>query len=242
MLTGKIALVTGGSRGLGKVICQEFIKQGAFVYFTYRVQQQLAEELSAGIDNLVPIQLDVSDAPAVLGVFNRIVEAKGRVDILVNNAGVADDAPLLMMQQTQWQKVLDVNLGGVFNCSKAAVRQMLSQRSGSIVNIASISGLRATPMQSNYSAAKGGVLAFSRSLAAEVAAKGIRVNSVIPGLIEAGMAARMNHRHKRDILNRIPMKRAGTAEEVAKAVVFLASDQASYIIGQELRVDGGLGR
>lgn len=239
-LNGKVALVTGGSRGIGTAIVHALVQEGAFVYFTYRLQKESADKISAHSDLLESIQLDIRDSSAVSLAVQKIISEKGKVDILVNNAGVIDDAPFLMMSSNQWNDVIDTNLNGVFHCCKAVLKSMLMQKKGVIVNIASISGIRAAPMQSNYSASKGGMIAFSRSFAAEVASKGIRVNTVVPGFIDAGMAARMNHRHKRDLLSRIPMKRAGMPEEVAHAVVFLSSDASSYITGQTLCVDGGL--
>ena len=242
MLRGKVALVTGGSRGLGREICKALVDEGAYVFFTYRIQKERAQELEEYSPNLQALSLDIRDFEAVRNVVQDIVSHKGTIDILVNNAGIVDDSPLFMMDVEQWTSVIDTNLHGVFHCCKAVLKPMMVQKGGSIVNIASISGIRAAPMQSNYSASKGGLLAFARSVSSEVAAKGIRVNTVVPGFIDSGMAARMNHRHKRDMLSRIPMKRAGTAQEVAQAVVFLASSKASYITGQELCVDGGLSR
>jgi 3-oxoacyl-[acyl-carrier protein] reductase len=170
----------------------------------------------------------------------RAKRSSGGLDVLVNNAGVARDEPFALMSQNTWDEVLKTNLDGVFHCCRAAVRPMLAKKRGAIVNMASVAGQHAAPMQANYSASKGGVLALTATLGAELAPKGIRVNAVVPGFLDAGMAQRLDHGLAEKIKARVPIGRFGRAEEVAKAVLFLASDEASYVVGQALVVDGGL--
>ena len=186
------------------------------------------------------LPFDVREQSSVAEAFARLQRERQSLDVLVNNAGLARDAHFPLMSPDDWQEVVDTNLSGTFHCMSAAVRLMLPRKAGTIVNVASAAGIRAAPGQANYSAAKGGVLALTRSLAAELAPHGLRVNAVVPGLLGAGMALRLDHRIVAEQKARIPLGRVGSAEEVARVVLFLASDDASYVVGQCLSVDGGL--
>ena len=237
-------LVTGASRGVGRALAEAFGREGAFVLVAFHRREDAAAEalaavLAAGGDGET-LPLDVRDRAAVDRAVDRAVEARGALDVLVNNAGVVRDDHISLMDPGAWDEVLAVNLTGVFNCSRAALRPMMARRRGAIVNVASVAGLHASPGQANYAASKGGVVAFTRTVAAEVAPRGVRVNAVALGLLSTGMAARLDHRVARRQRDRIPLGRFGEAAEAAAAVLFLASDEASYLVGQTLVVDGGL--
>lgn len=237
-LNGKVALVTGGSRGIGRAVVEEFLNHGARVYFTYNKNEEAASQVeSLGAHKINCGQLDYQQIEATV---DTIVQQAGSVDILINNAGITSDQYLMMMPHEEWTKVIETNAGGAFRWSKAVIRSMMNTRAGVIVNIASVSGLVGVAGQSNYAASKGAMLAFTRSLAAELGGRGIRVNAVVPGFIETDMTARMPRQIKQKNLERILLKRFGNVSEVAKVVAFLASDDASYIAGQEIVVDGGL--
>lgn len=238
-LQGKIALVTGSTGGLGRAIARALAAEGAVVIAQYRRNEKAAQALCAEISGH-PLALDLRDAEAVGDAVRDVVDRHGQLDVLVNNAGVAVDAPFAMLDESAWADVIDTNLTGTWRMCRAAARAMLGKRRGSIVNVGSVAGLRASPYQANYSAAKAGMLGLSRTLARELGPKGIRVNTVLPGLIDAGMGERADRRLVQRILDQTPLGRSGTAEEVAAAVVFLASDAATYVSGAELTVDGGL--
>lgn len=237
---GRRVIVTGASRGLGRVIASAFAAEGALVGVGYRAQEADAREAVAAIaaagGQAVALQLDVRDA----GVTEAAFRGFGAIDVLVNNAAVAHDQLAAMMTTEEWTDVVAVNLTGTWNCSRAALPAMLRQKRGAIVNIASVAGLRASPGQLNYAAAKGGVLAMTVTMAAELAARGIRVNAVVPGMLATGMGERLDRRVVERRTRDIPLGRFGQAGEVAEAVLFLASDAASYIVGQSLVVDGGV--
>jgi 3-oxoacyl-[acyl-carrier protein] reductase len=242
--SSRTVVVSGASRGLGRVLAAAFGAQGDFVFVGYlanleAAQQSLDAVKSAGGDGAL-LQVDVRSREAVDAAFSKVLELRGGIEVLVNNAGVARDEPFAMMAQSTWDEVLKTNLDGVFHCCRAAVRPMLAKKRGAIVNVASVAGQHAAPMQANYSASKGGVLALTATLGAELAPKGIRVNAVVPGFLDAGMAQRLDHGLAEKIKARVPIGRFGRAEEVAKAVLFLASEDASYVVGQALVVDGGL--
>ena len=237
-------LVTGASRGLGRAIAKAFAAEGAFVGVGYHRRDRDAEQTLAEIQALggsaALVKADVGDLSAVERAIAPLHTEHGSIDVLVNNAGIVDDKPFALMTAERWSTVLQTNLGGVFNCCRAVVRSMMTQGGGAIVNIGSVAGLAASPGQVNYAASKGGIVALSRTLAAELAPKGIRVNAVVPGLLTEGMAQRLDRRLAEDKRQRIPLARFGDPEEIARAVLFLASEQASYIVGQVLVVDGGL--
>ena len=239
--TDRTVLVTGASRGLGRAIATAFAAEGAHVFVGYhRNEEEAAKTVSLLEGRGEPLRFDVSRQSEVEAAVAKVHELRGRIDVLVNNAGTTRDAPMALIDPPDWRDVMAVNLDGAFFCSKAVLIPMLHARRGAIINIASATALRANPGQANYAAAKGGLLAFSRTLAAELSPKGIRVNAVVPGLIDAGMVQRMDHRALEKGKAMIPLGRLGTAEEVASVVLFLASDDAAYVVGCELPVDGGL--
>jgi len=235
----KVVVVTGGSRGIGRAIVERFATLGARVFFTYHQREDQAQEVAAacGAEKMLCPQ---ADADAIDAAVQHVVAAAGKIDVLVNNAGITRDNWLMLMPADDWNKVLDTNVGGAFRWCKAVSRVMLSARAGVIINIASISGLMGVAGQTNYCASKGALLAFSRALAAELGVRGIRVNTVVPGFIETDMTAKVPKPIREQSLQRILLKRFGKPAEVASAVSFLASDDASYIMGQTIVVDGGL--
>jgi 3-oxoacyl-[acyl-carrier protein] reductase len=235
----RVAIVTGGSRGIGSAIVGELSRGGARVFFTYRKNKEAADAV-AEANGASAVQCSQTDTEAVERTVDTVASEAGGVDILVNNAGITADQFLMMMPFEDWNKVIDTNLHGLYRWSKAVCRPMLQARRGAIVNVASVAGLIGTPGQTNYSATKGAILAFTRSMAAEVANRGVRVNAVVPGFVDTDMTAAMPRRTKRESVERIALGRFGTAQEIANAVSFLASDEASYITGQSLVVDGGL--
>jgi 3-oxoacyl-[acyl-carrier protein] reductase len=239
----RVVVVTGASRGLGRAIALAFAARGDFVYIGYGARGDEAEETlrrarEAGGEGAI-LHADARDRAAVEAAMDRVVRERGGLDVLVNNAGVAHDEPFAMMSEESWEEVMAVNLDGVFRFCRAAVRPMLAKKRGAIVNVASIAAIRARPGQASYAASKGGVIALTATLGAELAPRGVRVNAVVPGMIAAGMAARLDRRIASTAREHIPLGRFGDAAEVAKAVIFLASDDASYIVGQALVVDGG---
>ncbi len=222
-------------------ICRE----GADCAFTYASNRTYAESLTGEIHRFgrkaLPVQLDVRDYEGSKNLIESVKKEFGRLDILVNNAGITRDKSLMMMSQEDWSNVVDTNLTGVFNTTRACIITFLKQKSGNIVNIASISGIHPLPGQTNYAAAKAGVIGFTKSLAKEVAPYNIRVNAVAPGFINTEMTAKLTQQLKDRFLSMIPLQRFGTAEEVAETVVFLLSEKSHYITGQTLQLDGGLG-
>ncbi len=238
-LKNRVAIVTGGSRGIGRKIVEVFCNLGATVYFTYNKDEQSAGEVEQ-LFGAQAIKCDQSERPAIERTVEQVYEKENSVDILVNNAGVTADNFFALANLDEWRKVLDINLNGTIYWSKAVCKPMMYSDGGAIINMASVSGLVGIPGQTNYAASKGAVLAFTRSLAAEVAPKKIRVNAVVPGFIDTDMTAKMPRDIKKQSVQKIALKRFGTAEEVAKTTAFLASDDASYIVGQTIIVDGGL--
>jgi 3-oxoacyl-[acyl-carrier protein] reductase len=239
MFTNKVALVTGGSRGIGKAVVEELRRRNATVYFTYHRHEEAAEQ-TAQTSGGKKILCSQADAVAIDNAVASILQNEGRIDILVNNAGITSDQYLMMMPAEEWDKVLDTNINGAFRFAKAVSRPMMNAKQGVIVNVASVSGLVGIGGQTNYAASKGALLAFSRSLAAELGPRGIRVNAVVPGFIETDMTAKMPRQIKQQNVARILAKRFGTPQEVAAVVAFLASDESSYIMGQSIVIDGGL--
>ncbi len=243
-LEAKIAVVTGGSRGIGRAIALELARQGAQVVINYNQNTAeagaVAEAIIAAGGQAQIIQADVAVTAEAARLIEGVVKSLGRIDILVNNAGITRDKLLMQMSEGDWDAVLDTNLKGAYNCAKAVMRPMLKQRSGRIINITSVSGLSGSGGQSNYSAAKAGLIGFTKALAREVASRSITVNAVAPGFIETDMTNVLTADLKQKVMNQIPLERFGKPEDIAKAVAFLASDAAAYITGHVLTVDGGL--
>ncbi len=241
---GKVALITGGSRGIGRRVALDLAAGGADVAINFRGNQAAADSVVAEITALgrraLAIQADVSDFSAATAMVQRALDEMGRLDILVNNAGVTRDTLLMRMSEDDWDLVMNTVLKGTFACCKAAVRPMMKQRYGRIINIGSVSGLGGNAGQTNYSAAKAGLVGFTKSLAKEVGSRGITANLVAPGFIETEMTAGLPEEIVEQVLKTSPVGRLGTCEDVAAAVCFLASEEAGFITGQTLSVDGGL--
>jgi len=234
-----VALVTGGTKGIGKEIARSLAAEGTRVYMNFSTDRDAADAARQEF-NGETIQADVSDQDQVNVMVDAIVQKEDRLDILVNNAGIIRDGLLMLMPAKNWHRVMEVNLNSVFYCSKAALRPMVGNRWGRIINIISPSALMGRAGQTNYAASKGGVLSFTRSLAREVARYGITVNAVSPGVIETELTKDMEARIRQEFISMIPAGRFGTPREVARAVSFLASAEAGYITGEYLSVDGGL--
>jgi 3-oxoacyl-[acyl-carrier protein] reductase len=241
-LHGKVALVTGAGRGIGAACAAVLAGAGADVAINYRSSAEeaevLAQQIAAAGGMAFPVQFDAADSGAVDAAVARIMERRGRLDILVNNAGQRFDGLAQSMSDEQWHGALTANLDSTFYCCRAAIRAM-KRTGGSIVNVASVAAFAGSAGQANYSAAKGGVVSLTRSLAIEYGGRGIRVNCVVPGIIETAMTAGVPEKNREDWLSRIPLKRFGTPAEVAQAVLFLASDRASYVSGATLHINGG---
>jgi len=243
-LNERIAIVTGGSRGIGRAVALELAARGASVVVNYNSSPDRAEEVVKQIEadggKAVAFQADVSNFEAAGKLIKFAVETYGDLHILVNNAGITRDMVIMMMSEADWDTVIDTNLKSAFNCSKAAVRHMMRKRYGRIINMASVAGQMGNPGQTNYSASKGGQIAFTKSLAREVAARNITVNAIAPGFVETEILDAMPEGTLEEALKLVPLARTGKPEEIGYAVAFLASDQAAYITGQVLGVDGGM--
>ncbi|HTK80739.1 MAG TPA: 3-oxoacyl-[acyl-carrier-protein] reductase [Bacteroidota bacterium] len=243
-LKDKIALVTGGSRGIGKAIALGLADAGAHVFITYRSSAAEAEAIVGAIKkkgcDSGAFQSDAADFNQSKEIVEKIVQSKTRIDILVNNAGITKDGLLMRMTEEDWDAVIDTNLKSVFNLSKAALRPMMGQRSGKIINITSIAGVIGNAGQANYAASKAGVIGFTKSLAKEVGSRNIQVNAVAPGFVETDMTAKLNDEQRKKLEENIPLKRTAKPEEIAGVVRFLASSAADYITGQVICVDGGM--
>ncbi|RCU52565.1 MULTISPECIES: 3-oxoacyl-ACP reductase FabG [Corallincola] len=239
-LEGKVALVTGASRGIGKSIALKLVEQGAFVIGTATSENganAIAEYLGEHGAGKV---LNVTEQASVDTLFADIKESHGGVDLLINNAGITKDNLFMRMKEDEWESVIDTNLTSLFRLSKAVIRTMMKKRGGRIVNIGSVVGTMGNAGQVNYSAAKAGLIGFTKSLAREVASRGITVNAIAPGFIETDMTHALDEGQRGAILSQVPMERLGSPEEIASAVVFLASDMAGYITGETLHVNGGM--
>lgn len=245
MLKGKKALVTGAGRGIGRAIALTLAAYGADVAVNYNGSREAAEQVVKEIQALgrraVALQADVSKEDECRRLFEQAEEALGSIDILVNNAGITRDNLAVRMSEEEFNAVLDTNLKGAFFCMKQAGKRMLKKRSGRIINISSISGIRGNAGQMNYCAAKAGILGMTRCLAKELAARNVTVNAVAPGYIETDMTAALPEKVRTAALSQIPLGRMGRPEDIAEAVAFLASDRAAYITGQTIQVDGGMG-
>jgi 3-oxoacyl-[acyl-carrier protein] reductase len=238
-LEGKVAIVTGGSRGIGRAIVLELASLGAKVVFTYLKSEGEAAKLLEGLKgSALALKANASDYSDARKTVEYTVNAFGALDILVNNAGVIKDKSLMMMEPSEWQEVIDTNLTGYFNMAKASIVTMMKRRCGNIVNISSVAGVIGTPRQVNYASAKAGIIGLTKSLAKEAAAYNIRVNAVAPGYIETDMTKDL--KNKELLVKMIPCGKFGMPEDVAKAVSFLAGDRSGYITGQVVKVDGGL--
>ena len=244
MLEGKVALVTGGSRGIGRAIALKFAAEGADVAILYAGNTTAAGETALEIEKLgrraLVLQCDVADAAAVDAAVKETIGALGGIDILVNNAGIVRDKLVLSMKREDFDAVVDTNLGGCFNTVKACYSHFMKKREGRIINISSVVGLMGNAGQANYAAAKAGLIGLTKSVAKELAARGVTCNAIAPGFIETEMTDELSEKAREAMLGLIPAKRAGSAEEVANAALFLASDLAAYITGEVLRVDGGM--
>ncbi len=243
-LAGKVAVVTGGSRGIGRTICLQFAGMGAKVVINYVSRSEAAEETKAQVEAMggecVVVKFDVSKTSEVQDAFKQIIAECGRIDILVCNAGVTRDGLLATMKEEAWDQVMAVNLKGAFNCIKAGCRPMMKQRWGRIVIITSVVGFAGNAGQANYSAAKAGLVGLTRSAARELASRGITVNCVAPGYIDTDMTSELPEAVKEKILSEIPLGILGEPEDIAKAVTYLASDDARYVTGQAIHVNGGM--
>ncbi len=244
MLEGKVALVTGASRGIGRAIAMELAKQGAKVAFTYLSSvekgQALEAELTALGTQAKGYRSDASKYDEAEKLVADVLADLGGLDVVVNNAGITQDGLLMRMTEEQWDKVIEVNLKSVFNLTKAATKPMMKARSGSIINLSSVVGVRGNAGQSNYAASKAGIIGFSKSVAIELGSRNIRCNVIAPGFIETEMTGHLDEKVLAEWAAAIPMKRAGKAEEIASVVTFLASDMSSYISGQVLEVNGAM--
>ncbi len=243
-LEGKVALVTGGSKGIGRSIALALARAGAKVCINYSSDDKAAEKTVNELRDIngfgVSYKADVSDADAVAKMIADLVEDAGALHILVNNAGIIRDSLLMLMKDDDWKRVIEINLGGVYNCSKAVLRPMIGERWGRIINIVSPSAIMGRAGQTNYAASKGGIYSFTKSLAQELARLRITVNALSPGVIETELTEDLGEKVRNEFMDMIPLKRFGNPDEVAQAACFLASEESKYITGDLISVDGGL--
>lgn len=244
ILQDKVALVTGGSRGIGEAIVRAFVEAGATVAFTYisssTKADALVEELSGEEVTIQAFQSDASSFEQAETLIKSVLETFGRIDILVNNAGITRDTLMLRMSEEQWDQVIQTNLKSVFNLTKHALRSMMKNRGGSIINMSSVVGINGNAGQANYAASKAGIIGFSKSIAKEMGSRNVRCNVVAPGFIETDMTDELSEEAKASYLANIPLKRLGKADEIAQTCIFLGSDMSTYITGQTLSVCGGM--
>ena len=242
-LQNKVALVTGGAQGIGKTISEELVRNGVHVVLgdvNLEGAQATAEAINNSGGSASAVKIDVSNPAEVKQVFDSIMKDKKPVDILINNAGITRDGLMIRMKELDWDSVLNINLKGTFLCSQQAAKQMMKQKSGAIVNIASIVGVMGNFGQANYSASKAGVIGLTKTLAREVASRGIRVNAVAPGFIDTEMTQVLDESVRQKLIEQIPLAKLGLPEDVARCVAFLVSDRSSYITGQVINVNGGM--
>lgn len=244
LLQGKVALVTGGSRGIGAAIAKKYAEEGADVAFTYLSSEEKANAIAGELEGMgvkaKAYRSDASDYQQAEALVKAVLADFGKVDILVNNAGVTRDTLMLRMSEEQWTKVIQTNLNSVFNLTKHCLRPMMKNRGGSIIHMSSIVGLTGNAGQANYAASKAGIIGFSKSIAKEMGARNVRSNVIAPGFIETDMTHELDEKTREAYMSNIPLKRLGAPEEIANTCVFLGSDLSSYITGQTLSVCGGL--
>ena len=244
LLTGKVALITGGSRGIGEALVRAMAAEGADIAFTYRSSEEsankIAEETSASGQKVKAYKSNAADYTEAQDLIKSVMDEFGRIDILINNAGITKDTLMLRMGEEQWDQVMDVNLKSVFNLTKHALRPMLKQRSGSIINMSSVVGVFGNAGQANYAASKAGIIGFSKSIAKEVGSRGIRCNAVAPGFIETDMTHALTEEQQKAYIENIPLKRLGTGKDIADTCIYLGSDMSTYVTGQVISVCGGL--
>jgi len=244
LLQDKVALITGASKGIGRGIALQFAQQGANIAFTYLSSVSQGEALVAELEaygiKAKGYQSDASDNKQAEDLINAVAVDFGRIDVLINNAGITKDNLLMRMTEEQWDEVIRINLKSIFNTTKAITKVMMKQRSGSIINITSVVGIKGNAGQANYAASKAGMIGFTKSVALELGSRGVRCNAIAPGFIETEMTGKLNEDVVKGWLNTIPLRRAGTPDDVANACIFFASDLSSYITGQTLSVCGGM--
>jgi 3-oxoacyl-[acyl-carrier protein] reductase len=243
ILEGKVTVVTGAAQGIGRELAIRFAQEGSDIS-AWDVDPDGLSSLGIEVEGMgrkyMGLEVDVRDAEGVKRAVENVLDGFSRIDILLNNAGITRDNLIIRMTDSDWDGVIGVNLKGVFNCTRAVSRIMLKQKSGRIISISSVIGILGNAGQSNYAASKGGIISFTKSVAKELASRGITVNAVAPGFIDTSMTQKLDHKIRESYLESIPLKRMGTIGDVADATLFLASDRASYITGEVLRVDGGL--
>lgn len=241
LLEGKTAVITGATRGIGKGILEVFVENGCRVAFTYASSKKAADEIEEKYgDKVKGFQSDASDFDAAQKLIEEVLGVFGQVDILINNAGITKDNLLMRMSFEDWQKVIQVNLDSAFNLTKALIRPMLKQKSGSIINISSVVGVQGNAGQANYAASKAGLIGFTKSVALELGSRNIRCNAIAPGFIKTEMTEKLDEKIVAEWVQNIPLKRGGEPQDIANACLFLASDLSSYVTGQVLSVDGGM--